>query len=68
MSEKDLKEPVSIGLSRRLLRKLDQACREEGRSRSNYVENVLRIYFGEQDEKRSSSLAMRRLEPKEESK
>jgi len=47
MSEKDLKKPVSIGLSQRLLRRLDKACRGEGRSRSKYVENVLRKHFME---------------------
>lgn len=51
MSERDVKEPVSIGLSRYVIRKLDQACKEEGRSRSNYVENVLRKHFKQLEEK-----------------
>ena len=46
MREKDTKQAISVGLSRSLLRELEKACRREGRSRSNYVEMVLRKHLG----------------------
>ena len=50
MRDKDIKQAVSIGLSRTPLSELEKACRRENRSRSNYVEMVLRRHFGSLNE------------------
>jgi len=40
-----MKETVSISLSAEVLKRVDQAAKEENRKRSNYIDTVLRKHF-----------------------
>ena len=40
-----MKEKVSISLSAEVLKRVDQAAKEENRKRSNYIDTVLRRHF-----------------------
>jgi len=44
-----MKEKVSISLSTEVLKKVDQAAKEENRKRSNYIDTILRRYFKMED-------------------
>ena len=40
-----MKEKVSISLSVEVLKRVDQAAKEENRKRSNYIDTVLKRHF-----------------------
>jgi len=40
-----MKETISISLSTEVLKRVDQAAKEENRKRSNYIDTVLRSHF-----------------------
>jgi len=40
-----MKEKVSISLSADVLKRVDQAAKEENRKRSNYIDTILKRHF-----------------------
>jgi len=55
MPEKEVIEPVSIGMPPSLIKKLDEACKKDRRSRSNYVVFVLEEHFKRLEEEHKPS-------------
>ena len=53
--EKDIREPISIGLPRTLIKKLDEACKKDRRSRSSYVVVILEEHFKKLEEEQKPS-------------